>query len=565
MPQQAATPSRSGEARPAGMALQDFEPLWKGEQLLLDGCLTGAIAKVGYQRPRAASPEVALRAEFVAFLARGGARGARPRGRRIQLMGAWIVGRLNLVDTAVPLSLWFYRCHFDTTLLLDAARIAGSLGLPDCSLPGLRAEACVIVGELALNSGCSVQGEVRLSHAKILRDLNLERAQLGIDADSKAAANTHPLVADGARIGGDLILSGGFAAIGELRFVGVTVGGDIRADQARLTARIDSQGGRGDALNLDRIVVAGNVYLDTGFSASGRVRLQRARIEGNLDCTGADFDAAGDLGWDQNPALLLERAHVGGTLCLRELQTPLLGASLSGARAGALADDASSWGQRLVLDDFKYQRFAQGAPVDAAFRLDWLARQEPLHLDEDYRPEPWRCLISVLRRTGRAHGASLVFMQRERHLGHIGRIAADAPRALRWLPQACHRVYGVLAGYGERPLRLVAALALAWLVCGGAYWAAEEQQAIAPTRAAARPLPEFHPWLYSLDLLLPLVDLRQAREWAPLPLEAARPDDFWRSVTPWLTWFEALFGWAAALLLVVSVSGVTDRDRRALA
>lgn len=564
MPQQANLPSRSGGARPAGFGLQDFEPLWKAEQLLLDACLTGGIAKIGYQRPRAASPEVALRAEFVAFLARGGARGARPRGRRIQLMGAWIVGRLNLVDTAVPVSLWFYRCNFDTTLLLDAARIAGSLGLPDCSLPGLRAEACVIVGELALNSGCSVQGEVRLSHAKILRDFNCERAQLGIHSDGKAS-NNPPLVADGARIGGDLILCGGFAAIGEVRFVGVTVGGDIRADQARLTARIDSRGGRGDALNLDRIVVAGNVYLDTGFSASGRVRLQRARIEGNLDCTGADFDAAGDLGWDQNPALLLERARVGGTLSLRELQTPLVGASLSGARAGALADDATSWGQRLVLDDFKYHRFAQGAPTDAAFRLDWLARQEPLHLDEDYRPEPWLRLISVLRRTGRAHGASLVFMQRERHLGRIGRIAAEVPGALRWLPRACHRLYGAAAGYGERPLRLVIAMALVWLLCGAAYWAADEERAIAPTRAATRTTPAFHPWLYSLDLLLPLVDLRQAREWAPLPVEPARPDDFWRSVTPALMWFEAIFGWAAALLWVVAVSGVTDRDRRALA
>ena len=252
-------------------------------------------------------------------------------------------------------------------------------------------------------------------------------------------------------------------------------------------------------------------------------------------------------------------------LCLRELQTPLVGASLSGARAGALADDASTWGQRLVLDDFKYHRFAHGAPVDAAFRLDWLARQEPLHLDEDYRPEPWRRLISVLRRTGRAHGASLVFMQRERHLGRIGRIAADAPRVWRWLPRACHRLYGAMAGYGERPLRLVGALVLVWLLCGAAYWAAEEARAIAPTRAATNATAEFQPWLYSLDLLLPLVDLRQSREWAPLPVEPARPDDFWRSVMPWLTWFETIFGSAAVLLLVVSISGVTDRDRRVLA
>ena len=546
------------------MVLQDFEPLWKAEQVLLDACLSGAIARIAYHRPRAAATDVAVRAEFVSFLARGGAQGARPRGRRIQMMGAWIAGRVNLVDTSVPVSLWFYRCVFDTTLLLDAARIAGSVGMPDCSLPGLRGEACVIVGELALNSGCSVPGEVRLSHATILRDLNCERGQFGAGSDA-APSSAAPLVADGAHIGGNVLIAAGFAAIGEVRFVGARIGGDLRADQARLTARPDNHGARGDALNLDRISVAGNVHLDAGFAASGRVRLQRAHIEGDLDCSGAAFDAAGDLGWDENPALLLERARVGGTLSLCELQTPLLGASLAGARVGALADDASSWGQRLVLDGFRYHRFARDAPTDAAFRLEWLEKQVTSHLDHDYRPEPWRRLIRVLRRTGRAHGASLVFMRRERHLRRIGRIGADAPSALRWLPRACHAVYGAVAGYGERPLRLVAMMVLVWLLCGGAYWAAETEHAIAPTHTAGQAAPEFHPWVYSLDLLLPLVDLRQARDWAVLPVEAAHPDDFWRNVAPALTWFETLFGWAAALLLVVAISGVTDRDRRPLA
>ena len=56
---------------------------------------------------------------------------------------------------------------------------------------------------------------------------------------------------------------------------------------------------------------------------------QRARIAGDLDCTGAAFDAAGDLGWDETPALLLERVQVGGTLLLCELQAPLTGATLA--------------------------------------------------------------------------------------------------------------------------------------------------------------------------------------------------------------------------------------------
>lgn len=557
-----ATPNRLAEAWPAETVLRDFEPLRRAEQVLLDACRSGGIARLGYQRPRAATPDVAVRAEFVNFLARGGSPGARPRGRRIQVLGAWIVGRINLVDTSVPVSLWFYRCVFDTTLLLDAARIAGSVGLPDCALPGLRAEACQIVGELALNSGCSVNGEVRLSHAKILRDFNCERAQFGTGSDT-TPSSACPLVADGAHIGGDLILAAGFGAIGEVRLVGARIDGDIRADQARLTARLDGQGARGDALNLDRVRVAGSVHLDAGFAATGRVRLQRARIEGDLDCTGAAFDAAGDLGWDETPAVLLERVRVGGTLSLCELQTPLTGASLAGARAGALADDASSWGQRLVLDNFRYHRIAHGAPTDAEFRIDWLKRQLPGHLGDDYRADPWRRLIRVLRRAGRNHGAGLVVMQRERHLRSIGRIAADAPRLWRWLPRACHAVYGAITGYGERPLRLVALMALVWVLCGGAYWAAADQHSMAPTPATGRATTSFEPWLYSLDLMLPLVDLRQKNEWAPLPAEGAKADDFWRNVTPALSWFETLFGWVSALLLVVSVSGLTDRDRRA--
>jgi hypothetical protein len=87
------------------------------------------------------------------------------------------------------------------------------------------------------------------------------------------------------------------------------------------------------------------------------------------------------------------------------------------------------------------------------------------------------------------------------------------------------------------------------------------------------------PFAYSLDLILPLVDLQQERDWAPMlpatkhgdvtlfgsPAEAL--ESTWRDyigfslnhVTRLLMWFEVLFGWAGSLALVAVLSGLVKR------
>ena len=296
------------------MNLRDFEPLSRAESLLLQAFISGGIARIGYRRPQAASPDVTLRAEFLSFLARGGDAGVRAHGRRIELLGAWVVGRFSLQGAVVPVSLWLFRCVFDTTPVLDGARIIGSVGFPDCALPALRAEACHIAGALSLNSGCQIEGEVRLTRATIVRDLDCERAQFGGGSDSPPPGQ-QPLAADGARIGGDVRLGKGFAASGEVRFVGARIDGDLRASHAHLTGSIEPDGARQVALNLDRVRVAGSVLFGVGFTAAGCVRLERARIAGNLDGTGAAFDVVGDAGWSEGTALLLDGAASAGPCC----------------------------------------------------------------------------------------------------------------------------------------------------------------------------------------------------------------------------------------------------------
>jgi hypothetical protein len=282
------------------------------------------------------------------------------------------------------------------------------------------------------------------------------------------------------------------------------------------------------------------------------VALRRARIGGDFDTTGANFDWLGDASWDEGGSLVLDRARIDGALILRELQAPLLGASFVDARVGTLADDASTWGDRLVLDGFAYSRLGDGAPLDTVFRTGWLERQDPAHLKAQFRVQPWRRLIRVLRRMGHEHHAGSIALRRERWLRRVGWVGAWAPPALRWLPRAGHFMLGLLAGHGYRPGRLVGWLAAAWLLCGGVYWAAEETGHATATSSSAGD--GFSPFAYSLDRLLPLVDLGASGAWAE--------GSHWTHPMRWLSQFESGFGWLLALLLLASLAGWVDRDRR---
>jgi hypothetical protein len=528
------------------MTLADFEPLSRAERLLLEAFTHAGIARVGYRRPAAPTPDVTVRAAFLAFLARGAGDRAGAHGKRIEMLGAWVQGRFSVQGAAVPVGLWLYRCVFDSAPVFDGARWAGSIGFPDCALPALHAEGCTIAGALTLNAGCSVLGEVRLSHSSILHDLNLERARLGGGFDAPATGK-RPLVADGLRVGGDVLLGKGFEAAGEVRFVGASIEGDLRATGAQLHGSVDADGARQVALNLDRAHVAGDVSLDRGFSAAGTVRLKRVRIGGDLDATDAAFDVVGDASWSEGAALLLDGARIRGALRLCRLQTPLLGATLADARVGSLVDDASTWGQRHVLDGFRYARLADAAPTDAAFRRGWLARQRPAHLGADFRLDPWRQAIKVMRRMGHGADAAALAVGRENWLRDIGRIGAGQPRALRWLVRLGHRIFGWVAGYGHQPLRLLALTAGVWLVCAWVYQFGAAQGLHAPA----------NPWLYSLERLVPMLDLLQGRQFAAAP--APGP---WGDLLHAVMVLEGLLGWAAGLALIATLAGWADRDRR---
>lgn len=609
----------------AGGTLEEFQPLSAAEQLLVDACARGTGARLSSQRPAAATSTNKVRASVVAFLAQGGDDATPVHHQGLQLYGAWIEGVLDLEASRIDFPLAMRSCHleekpsFRDTVLgqglvltnsrvpgmdmdglsvradvymeqlqsagqirMLGARIGGDLVLSAAQLDGLGAPAlavdrAIIDGGMFFTDGFAARGQVRSMGTRVGADVTFSSAQIN-------GLGGIALGMDRAVVEGNVFLTDRFTAQGQVRLLGAQIMGNLECDDATFNGQGDS------ALALDGALIKGDVSLEGLLETVGAIQLTGAQIGGDLNCSRASFDS--------KKSIVLERARVAGTWFLRKLPQGLQQAQLQGLFVQGLDDDVHAWGAGHRLDGFAYGHFAGSAPADAASRIAWLCEQESgcLGKDEDkqrFRPQPWHQLQKVFREAGHFEGARQVAIALERHRrthGLIGQTPEDWSKVHRGLyvgtARILHRAFGVLLGYGHRPSRLLGWMVGVWLGCAAIYWAAALGGAFGPTQplvfndprfASCRPnwylceaLPEeyagFSPLAYSLDVLLPVVNLQQETEWAPLIPTPRTPwwSEFlghWsvKHFTRLLVWFEILFGWVASLLMVAVVSGLTKR------
>lgn len=120
-------------------------------------------------------------------------------------------------------------------------------------------------------------------------------------------------------------------------------------------------------LSADQLTLRGNLFLSDGFTATGEVRLVDAHIGGNLEFDGATLTKPDGY------ALDLQEARAG-VLLLRDLKEPPGLVDFTHAQVGALVDAPASWPRQAVLDGFMYDALYEDHPVGARQRLGWLAR-----------------------------------------------------------------------------------------------------------------------------------------------------------------------------------------------
>ena len=142
---------------------------------------------------------------------------------------------------------------------------------------------------------------------------------------------------------------------------------------------------------------------------AGETRMTSARVDGDLDLTGAR------LSHPDGEALHLNRTVVRGGLFLRggaEIKGAL---DLTGASIDTLHDDEASWPApgNLLLNRCLYNALI-GGPMDARRRLAWLARQSPDRWGEDFWPQPYEQLAHVFREMGHDDDARTVLVEKER-------------------------------------------------------------------------------------------------------------------------------------------------------
>ncbi|UVM53992.1 autotransporter adhesin family protein [Pseudomonas sp. B21-012] len=493
---------------------------------------------------------------------------------------------------------------------LVCARIEGQLScrghLKATHGTALSADGIVVRGGVFLVDGCVMVGQVRFIAAQIIGQFNCRGAEF--DGNGGVALTASNLV-----LTGNALLTSGFKAKGLVRFNSAQIEGDLIARDAVL------EGDKGHSLIASGAVITGTVNLGKGFDARRSVNFSRSRIAGDFNCEGACLSA------EQGRALILDGAQIEGTLALRNIARKLCSSSFVGARVGELDDDENSWGEHIALNGLVYKALSARAPVCPVFRADWLSRQVPtlrrvgdvMDAESSFRPQPWRHLQKVLGEMGHTEQAremGIAYEQKLREIGHVSQPAAH------WYPwvrtlysgfgRGLHFLYGKLTGFGYRPMQLLIWFVCIWLFCGGFYWYAALQKGVfapsnpivfqsdsylecRPDRADAwrklnpgSPLPAsyrgegnwylcqtlreeytgFSPLAYSLDVLMPLVDLQQESDWAPLVPTPKQGywDEFtsfgWKHFVRLLIWFEILVGWGISLLMVAIVSGLARRS-----
>jgi hypothetical protein len=537
--------------------------------------------------------------------------------------GVMVDGSLLLRDTIIEGSLELFGAEIAGTLSCTGCQIEGKLWKDQRLAADL--ETVTIGGNLEFRNGFRANGLILLDNSEIggTFDCSEGRFLAGFDErrtgqgrrwdhDVRRALKAHRL-----NLKGSLYLRD-CECDGELSFSGAQIGGDIDCRNGQFC-----NAGSGDttALRLTRAEAQGSIYLSDGFEAKGKVQLNGASVSGNIDCRGGTFSVPHALSYDaaapgeafSEDAISLVNAKVAGALILaafegKELPAAVLNGSLDlkSAHVHVLADGMSAWpkpthsdGLRNVihLDGFSYDRFAGNAPIDARLRKIWLMRQPAAHVGRDFRPQPFEQLIKVLKNMGHPEEARQLAIERQgfltrRRLAEWRSGPNGAVRALGALIWAA--TGGLLIGHGYRPLRVLFIMAAVGLACGFYFKLAAEKGVFAPrdsqvflheafkdcrpeaggnwTDCAAKvgdkfaEYPQFNPWVYSFNVLLPVVDLQQEKSWVPMQRSVRFDLGGGRSLSipAWgtnaLVLAELVFGWVASLLAIAAFSGLVKTE-----
>ena len=450
--------------------------------------------------------------------------------------GCWLPG-LDAPNLVTASAITIERSTVDGRVDLTDASVGGSLTLRDTSLNNPDGEALaasrIVINGALLGDGLTATGTVSLPAARILSTFSLRGARL-------IAPGGDALSAKRAQVQGPVDLGGGFAADGAVRLDDITTEGPVLMADVTVTVA------DGEAIGLGGARVNGSAVL-TNSTTNGTVTLSGAALASDADLRGCRIDAALDVTNASIGRDLLctagdrpfaagvlrarraqigrqvnldgaEFAHVGGiSVDLADLRAEDLVLTVAGqvpgrvvlrkARCESVTDNTDLWQAAGGLDvnGFTYEAF--GVPIHPLDTAQVRTRLRLLRkaLAGNYQPSPYDQLITVLRIAGTESLATIAQIEKQRARY---KALAEANRAFGPVIRLASNVFRVGFGYGYRISLALVWLAALWVF--GAVWFA-----VRPALPPINPQEQvpWNPVLYTLDLLVPLVDLSNKNRW----------------------------------------------------
>jgi hypothetical protein len=507
------------------------------------------------------SHERDIRASLITWLCDDPAAAPLINRAGIKVLGARIVGGLDLSYVQVPFALAMHKCSIAERIILTGAEIP-HLDLNGSYVSEIDAKGLIVHGDLNLADGFHASGETRIETARIGGAVNCSGGYFHyskVSMSRYAGTDKPALILDEAVVGSEVDLDFGFHSEGAVLLRQASVAHELGMYGAHMS-------------NPHNLAIAGNVSSFSSvwfgnpqvpglwgiFEADGRVdfgaaKVATAVIVSDARFLGAPADAHGFFG----------SGLTSGAFYWRNVQLQN-GATLdlSGAHVGSLLDEEKSWPEPgdLLIDGLMYDGFGPSSPTDVQTRMRWISLQP--EAPGVFKPHPYRQLAKVYRESGFENEAVQVL------------IAEEDARYARYGPIG--RLWGAFLkgtiGYGHRPLRAMF-WSLAVVLLGTAVTSMAKSAAVMRrTYPENAPLAtddhyeRLFPLLYSLDVFLPFVNLHQEHYWWPnstakgactlLGYHLTLPG----SLVLYYLWLQIIAGWVLSAIFIAGVTGLIRND-----
>jgi hypothetical protein len=363
---------------------------------------------------------------------------------------------------------------------------------------------------------------------------------------------------------------GGCYIIPQIRLLSADIGGDIYFNDANIENK------NGKILSADGVKIAGSIFCRKEFYIIGDANFTAATIEKWFDWKPVKWHG------------ILNLSHASAGQWIDNWQGD------GWKHKGAAIDGAS----KLNINTFSYSAFGgDHTDPNAQSRVAWIRKSQE---GKQFVPGPYETLAKVLRAAGDEDGANEVGYAKcqdraKSRKGELRHFISDS-------------ILSALVGHGYKPWR-----GLYWLAAFfvfGFYvfsYSAPLDDNIAASGIIKPAIPTifkekisickvntkyynddcpeneiidinkklkthgvyystpneytpFSPFWYSLDTLIPLVDLGQEGAWSPSPIEGSPLEDPWGWAVLIYLYIHIIMGWVLTTLTVVALTGVIKKD-----